>query len=269
MKNLLIFILLSSVLSTNIFAVESDLKKEIESENLKPTNNKLFKRVNNNINVLIEETDFWAKQMEEHALFLYLGLTDNYLKNKAKKLHTKLENFRKNFKHNQTVYEINKILPLLKQERNLQLKAIELSKSQWIGWLYPSLLKHMTMELDYYVDKLNGIIFTPETETEFWKKEASDRIGTIAHLLDPSEKTLVTEAEQIAEKYFDVPKEQKDKFLESTLTAIKQVNSYSAKLDANKGNIESIISNTLAEHEAREGMRGETILSNLKNKEIK
>ncbi|MDR3646684.1 MAG: DUF2935 domain-containing protein [Candidatus Babeliales bacterium] len=263
MKKLLFIALLSIVPALN-YASQSELSKEISSGEISPTNNKLFKRTNNNLNTLIDETNFWSKQMEEHALFLYLGLTDVHLKNQAHKLHKKIVKFRRHFKHNKTLPEINAILPLLKQERNLQVAAINKSKKQWIGWLYPSLIKHMTLELDYFVDKLNGVIYSPEKETEFWEKEASDRIGTIAHLLDPSEKALVKEANQISEQYFDVPKEHKEAFLESALTAIQQVNTYSKKLDAKKANVESIISDTLANHEAREGKRGEAILSALK-----
>ena len=48
---------------------------------------------------------FWSRQLSEHILFLFLGLEDCTLKNKANKLHKKWEKFRLTFPKNDCKYK--------------------------------------------------------------------------------------------------------------------------------------------------------------------
>lgn len=253
------------ILSGAGYTLKSNLQKqpllEIEPQ---PTNPKLFRKIKLHLEEANEHIDFWSKQMAEHALFIYLGLTNSELKKQAHDLYLRLDSFSLKFKKIRILNLMNKILPILEEERNFQIILINKQKAgEWIGWLYPSLIKHMTMELDYFVNKLNGVQYSQEDEIDFWQKEANDRIEVITHLLDPSQKKLIAEANQIIDKYFNVPHHQKEEFKKSALEAIKQVNKFSKEHDINKVNIESLINKTLADHEMREGKKGEKILSKL------
>lgn len=219
----------------------------------------LFDKVNADLSVAQDETKFWAKQMEEHALFMSLGFEDKALKEEALKLNKEFIDFEQKFLIDNSAKVIETILPLLKKERELHNKALAAMKVKWIGWLYPSLLKHMRMELDYFVNKLNGVKYSHQEEEKFWSDEAKQKLEAMSHLFDPSEKALVKKADDIISRYFDVSKD-KNNFIKSALGSVKAVNKFSTEYEANEFNIESIINHTLLKHEMREGERGQKIL---------
>lgn len=133
---------------------------------------------------LQDDIAFWT-------LFMALGFNDTALKESAENLYIKLQKFEDEFKAAPTSFSIKELLGLLDQEKALQKKAIALmANGQWGGWLYPSLLKHMTMELEYFSDKLKGVPFDVKKEIDFWTKEAKDKIGVMAHLFDPVGKSF-------------------------------------------------------------------------------
>lgn len=231
-----------------------------------PTNPDLFKQIKAEYNIAKEIIDFWSLQVQEHALFLYLGLVDQKLKDKANEIHKELKNFRNEWLQNPGSNLANNILPLLRKERDFQIEVLDKLKSgKWLGWLYPTLIKHMTMELDYFVDKLNNIPYTKAKEATFWKTEAQERLGATAHLLDPTEKKLVSKANNIIKKYFNISTTNKEEFIESVLKAVKQANIFMKNVEVNSKNILSIISKKLADHELREGALGAKILEDIQS----
>jgi hypothetical protein len=240
-------------------------------------NNRPFSRVSNfsdpsrfieikvDLEVAANEIDFWARQMSEHALFAHLGLEDPALKQTALETHQALENFRAKFNQNPNdIDHMNSLLPLLKAEREFQvggLKAIESGK--WIGWIFPLFLNHITLELDYLVDKLNGIKYTPKEEVLFWNRINSEHAAFAAHLLDPSERELFLKADKMSVKFDKIPKSEKEMMIRLSLKASKELDKFNKTAQAAGKTVKSIIHPVLLAHVIREGERSIETLTNL------
>ncbi|XWV25898.1 hypothetical protein QJ857_gp1183 [Tupanvirus soda lake] len=60
-----------------------------------------------------------------------------------------------------------------------------LEQGRWIGWIYPSLAKHMLQEAVYFKRKVNGPAFTPLEEIQFSNLHHSTEMGATAQMIDP------------------------------------------------------------------------------------
>jgi len=224
-----------------------------------------FKQIKVAPEVAANEIDFWARQMSEHALFAHLGLEDPSLKQTALETHQALEDFRSKFNQDPNdIDHMNTLLPLLKAEREFQvagLKAIESGK--WIGWIFPLFLNHVTLELDYLVDKLNGIKYTPKEEVIFWNRINSEHAAFAAHLLDPSERELFLKADEMSVKFDKIPKSEKEMMIRLSLKASKELDKFNKTAQAAGKTVQSIIHPVLLAHVIREGERSIETLTNL------
>lgn len=211
------------------------------------------------------EIDFWARQMSEHALFAHLGLEDPDLKQTALETHQALENFRATFNKNPYDVEfMESILPLLKKERAFQISVLKsIEAGNWVGWIFPLFLNHVTLELDYFVDKLNGIKYSPKDEVLFWNRINSEHAAFAAHLLDPSERDLFLKADQLSVKFMNIPKSEKEMMIRLSLTASKQLDKFNKTAQAAGKTVKSIIHPVLLEHVIREGERSIQTLTKL------
>jgi hypothetical protein len=156
-----------------------------------------------------DEIHFWSRQMMEHALFLFLGLEDNdnrQLKNQAFELHQKWKFFMdQNFYDKgitvtmETVFltaddlkkigesmSLGAVNDLLKETIRFKSNVIQVLESgKWIGWIYPSLAKHMLQEAEYFDRKINGPAYTVIEEINFSNFHHSGELGVTAQLIDP------------------------------------------------------------------------------------
>lgn len=168
------------------------------------------------LKVAIDETYFWGKQFEEHAHIFYLGLEAEPLKSKGKELEDKWKSFLKaEFEDKGIVYELqnenhseikvslneadfaklgdlsqfnfDKLTELLQETRDykMQIKD-ELDKGNWIGWVYPHLVVHLTLELDMYYKRIQGKV-KPDEDIAFYVEMAEDHIAITEKLTDPDE----------------------------------------------------------------------------------
>lgn len=155
-----------------------------------------------------DEIHFWGRQMSEHALFLYLGLedVDHVLKNEAFEIHTKWNNFMNTIFYNKgitvtskTVFlngeelgkldniSISDVTDLINLIEQFQNKILEnLNQGKWIGWVYPSLVRHMLKENVYFKRKINGPQLNLKEEIDFANDHHSTEMGVTAQLIDPS-----------------------------------------------------------------------------------
>jgi hypothetical protein len=213
----------------------------------------------------INEISFWARQMSEHALFNHLGLEDAELKKEALDIHKSLESFIAKFnKDPHDTKHMSEILPLLKKEREFQVKVLKtLSESKWIGWLFPLFENHLTFELDYFVDKLNGVPYSVEKELYFWNRINSEHAAFSSHLLDPSERKLSFQAQVLSDKFFNLPPADTDMMVYLSLKAGKELDVFYQKAKAHSSSIKSIIHPSLLDHDKREGERSIQVLSAL------
>ncbi len=222
-----------------------------------------FKRIKASPEVALDETKFWAHQLSEHALFLHLGLEDPQLKRQALDHYKKFEAFNKSLSDK----TINQVLPLVKGLRAYQMNVINTLKSgKWIGWIFPSWAKHITGELDYFVDKLNNVPYSAEREVKFWDKVNSDHAALEAHLLDPKERDLSIQADAASQKIARIAADSEEaQFIKLSLMASKELDAFNKQTgDGIKQNkIQSTIHPMLLHHVMEEGKRSIEILSRL------
>ncbi|MBA2307296.1 DUF2935 domain-containing protein [Candidatus Dependentiae bacterium] len=210
----------------------------------------------------LDEVSFWSQQLSEHALFLHLGIEDAALKKRGLEIHKKFENFRKGMNEK----NLDQVLPLTRELRAYKMDVVkQLNAGKWIGWIFPSFAKHITKELDYFVDKLNNVPYSPEDEAHFWNHINSDHAAFESHLFDPYERDLSQQANDLSEKINQLPDSEEDMFIHLSLTAaeeLDQFNKEGRKLSkANK--LQSVIHPVLMDHVIREGERSKKILSEL------
>lgn len=254
---------------------QSATKGEEARENTAP-----FSRVSNSSNpsryvkikatpeVAADEIDFWARQMSEHALFLYLGFEDPEFKAEALQHHKDFEAFRTKFNENpQDMDLMNTVLPLLQKEREFQIKALmALDDGKWIGWIFPLFINHTTLELDYFTDKLNGIQYSPEDEVVFWNRINSEHAAFAAHLLDPAERDLFLKADKLSVSFDNkIPKSEKEMMikLSQSLKASKELDKFNKDARTAGKTVKSIIHPVLLDHVIREGERSVKTLEKL------
>jgi hypothetical protein len=217
---------------------------------------------------LQEEIVWWAPQMSEHALFLYLGLNKAkvpYLKHQGRELHEELEDFIETFvsprsgistKFCKMPQGLTYYKHLLHKLRSYKEAALDATLHGWVGDLYPSLIRHMIHELDYHRENLDGAERSLREELAFWSQHNAEVAHVAAHLLDPAEQTLIEQARALARKFERAheQREQEQSFINLTLNANKELDAYGKKLKLGiqKHEIQSIIDPVLLNHEARE-----------------
>ena len=204
---------------------------------------------------LIED---WAPQMVEHALFLYQMLVVPSLKNRARENVKSWSNYLCNDQEDNEDLRRN-----LKSLKELKLDVIDIVQDpKFVGFGWLSFVDHILRELDYFQNKLNGRIYTPQEELEFWNTIMADHVAFASHLLDPDERAKTIELIGIAEQTYRLP-------IDGSMASLMMALDSGTKLDkANRelydqvinGEIRSIISPDLLYHVIREGQMGNNII---------
>jgi|GEM_PF-6832209 len=221
-----------------------------------------FMHIKINPKAAANEIDFWVRQLSEHALFLHLGLEDKKLKKEALRLHTKFEHFRRKFnEEHRDIHLMNSVLPLIEKEREFKVQVLNrLESGEWLGWLFPLFVNHTILELDYLVDKLNGVSYGFQEELQFWNRINSEHALFASHLLDPKERTLMLAADAAAQKFNQTGGEY-NTMLQLSLRASKELDAFNKEARAAGKNVQSVIHPVLLDHVIREGERSIVTLS--------
>ena len=169
-----------------------------------------------------DELKFWAVQLTEHCIFIYLGLqpgppvshwqalknpllTDNRVSTSTQLSDAAL---RQAFEISPRVQQLKDtalqliqswtlidtelsqgLLPgnvwqVIEATATLKREVIALlAAGHWIGWLYQGLVEHILKELEYLMARLENTI-SPEEEVVFWTEIAAEHTTLAAHLLD-------------------------------------------------------------------------------------
>lgn len=221
------------------------------------------------LDVAKDNIDFWSRQLSEHALFLHLGIEDKALKERGLELHNKFEEFRKTLNQDLTIEQLEKILPLVKELREYKIEILTtLLDGKWIGWIFPLFARHIILELDYFLDKLQNIPYSERDEIAFWNIINDEHAGFAAHLLDPSETKLSDLATKMSKQFAKIVKSEDEMMLQISLRNANELDKYNRTadkgIDGNK--VKSVISPTLIKHVVREGQRSIETLNKLKDK---
>src|SRR5688572_29643420 len=131
---------------------------------------------------IAKEIAFWKLQIEEHMLFIYQGLVDDFAGNKLKEETVKL--------HQLWCKVSDDVVPLIEETLIFQyLLLAKLKHGCWIGWLSVSFIKHLIKETKYFKSKILGQL-TKQDEIKFWLWHHHSEFEGMEKLLDPSEEEL-------------------------------------------------------------------------------
>lgn len=206
------------------------------------------------------DAEFWSRQLQEHAKFLFLLTENNDLARQAKSLDITFEDTRKAMEGKSPQEQLGMLaFPVLKLR---QLKVEILNRQlagEWIGWALPGFVEHLLQELDYFWAKSTGANISGAEELSLWSKFMADHAAFVARLLDPSEVEKFDQA-LLAQNYFlDLQCSGCDQTLPTLVQLGKQagqeLDQYFSTLGVGTPQLRSAIHPVLAIHIIREGRR--------------
>lgn len=146
-----------------------------------------------------DEYLFWTHQISEHALFLALSMNAETLATIGRS-DLRENAFSYYWDAGQRVeefirkesFELDDTFNFLSGFEQYLNDLFNVVNGQWIGYVYPSIVTHYLLELQYLQNKLTEYatgqsLTTADEEIRFWQKLAADHAAVIARLLDPSE----------------------------------------------------------------------------------
>lgn len=237
------------------------------------------RQINVPLDVALDEIRFWGHQLSEHVLFVTDALSrtfaDESIKQRGMQLYQQWRAYLNGLfgpVHPSVPRPLlSQVLLLIEAVRDYQVELWQRIKSgQWIGYDYPSLLRHHLDEAMYFLRKLTGPVLTAEEEVAFWNMVNGDHAAVTAHLLDPSELKSVMEQGTIANEFYLVNGRlisgaDLREVIELSLALQHQYGQQSQALRPllESQEIENVINPLLLDHVMRENERGRMILSQL------
>lgn len=220
-----------------------------------------------------DEIRFWGQQILEHQIFIYNGLVEDaitdadieprfidgkpYSLRDEALIHLRQWDIILN-KPRFDNQEVNEAILSAFGYQNYILNILD--RGIFIGYLYPSLIKHMNMETDYLWKKLNGYGYNFNDEFSFWVVHHQGETAVAEKLLDPSENQLakiIQHYDEELEQLKNRPEETVEEFAR-ILSGYDNIGS-KIKDGLERNTLKSIISPLLIEHAIREGERAKQI----------
>ncbi|HHU63096.1 MAG TPA: DUF2935 domain-containing protein [Clostridiales bacterium] len=160
----------------------------------------------------LEEARFWSRIMEEHALFIKLGLPADQpaLREKAQEFIDRFAVLRKRLnkvcKLEGKLLEdlINAVKDIIEFKAKLLRLLIQCKAEP--GSNYPLLLDHIRREAMHFLNLLRTPVAKDPLsmllqEEVFWLRIMKEHIEFIIHLLDPSERELINQAQELRKTF--------------------------------------------------------------------
>lgn len=252
----------------------------------------------------VDEIYVWGRQMGDHALFLHLLLEDpdNILKKTALELNKKWEIFmKKQFidkgipieqydinnpkavkieltqterKLLSTNFPFNEFFALLKELKDFKtLIQKKLQDGEWIGWIYPSFIDHILMELENLLYRIQGKSDKLK-DMNFYNKMSKDHAAFADNLTDYSPEYLQLK-EKLRDTFNKMPElsnNERDQYIILSLKYVKDVGDagldLQQKIHSNSSQhqliYKGIIHPALIDHVVREQQRAELKLREMK-----
>ncbi|ALS26405.1 hypothetical protein IJ21_09960 [Paenibacillus sp. 32O-W] len=239
----------------------------------------------------LDEVRFWSRIMKEHSLFLRLGFRceDTQLINEANQFYAifeTIENKAKAF----TIGTDPQTIKRFNEEVHNAVSHIWVFKRKVLGLIlrcqlpgannFPLLVDHVSREAKYFRNRLTELNTgrlepLPDAiidENVFFLRIMADHAKFISHLLDPSERKLVDQANNFSHEFDQLlfqardldsmrPQSQTapllDQFLDQNRVSVKSLRDFkkTARELINACRIKSIIHPLLADHVFREAER--------------
>ncbi len=220
---------------------------------------------------------FWSRQMSEHALFLALGFVDAELRSDARSRHVEWELFREEKLKNIT--RITNPEPLVEKAEQLcvSLRSFKqhvldrLLRGEWLGWIYPSFVRHTRDELDYFVSAMKSERGGAERPREkrrtdellVWVRFMRDHADFAAHLLDPAERAIVDRARSVSDSFSKIEANCASQSPQLVALSKRAGTILDKLLGGISYPVKSIIHPALAAHVIREGQEFQRVLDTL------
>jgi hypothetical protein len=239
----------------------------------------------------LDEVRFWSRIMKEHSLFLRLGFRceDTQLINEANQFYAVFEAI-ENRSHTLPLNSDPQVIMRFNLEVHNAVVHIWAFKRKVLGLIltcqlpgannFPLLVDHVSREANYFrnrLEELNAGRLEPLPdaiidENVFFLRIMSDHAKFISHLLDPSERKLVEQANQFGHDFDQLlfqardiesmrPQSQTapilDQFLDQNRLSVKSLRDFkqTARDLITACKIKSIIHPLLADHVFREAER--------------
>lgn len=124
-----------------------------------------------------------------------------------------------------------------------------MNTGKWIGWLWPTFIEHITMEMEYFLTRISLQPPTCDEEIAFWNHVNSEHAIMAAQLLDHTEEQLHATAMNLSKEIGELTSEA-NMYAMISLKYGKQIKP------------RAIIHPVLLDHIIREGKRGNAIMTN-------
>lgn len=220
----------------------------------------------------LAETIFWSDQLYEHAAFMEMLLPVEMLPAEHEKaamfkgaFETLFEKARQTDLNPQSVRDV--AMDFTGQAKGL----VEFKRTLWEqqksgqihSLIWTTFLDHIIREADRYTGRvtrfLQGEVIPADRDDiiEFWAQIMAEHAQFIAHLLDPTEAKLFTQALQTSDTFWRIQKEHAlEGNMDPVVREVTQIIDFktAALQGIETGKIQSIISPTLADHVRREAI---------------
>ena len=244
----------------------------------------------------IDEIYFWGRQMADHALFLHLLFEEANLKSEALSHNQRWTAFMKRqfedkgiiietfdpkmpkkVKVSLTDDEANKLMngfdydglfALLTKLRAFKQGALDaLNAGKWLGWAYPSFVKHVLMELDAFQNRILGVQ-TQETDIKFYNEMSHDHVGFTDNLTDytPNNMKLKDELRAVFKSMPTLNGTERQQYILLSIKYVQDIEKSATDVQdmIHKGTYQGIIHPALIDHVVREEQRANMKLSAIK-----
>lgn len=203
---------------------------------------------------------YWADIFGDHMDILSDLIEDNILLNKTIHLYDE-------WIYVKETRDWQKMDDLISDTKSLKLEILNKIKQEYIGPVFPSLVKHMLKELKYYVDKTQKHL-TLEEELLFWNDHSLDYATLDQHMLDPSEINKIYKLSKYQEGFQSLIRDLTDNdqdIYQLLFASIKHQSQLdNLHINARKIKPSSIISPKLLNHMIQEEQYGIKLLSSFK-----
>lgn len=154
----------------------------------------------------VDMLHFWGNQFIEHCFILYSMIIDINLQDDAHYLYKKWSEYIGNIFPSSgiDIYKIvldesdfsnidmdninfDEVYNMIEELKDYQeiLKQLIVDEGKWIGWIYPTYIKHILDELNHFIREFNDEI-SDEDKMIFWNKCNAENAALISHMLDPT-----------------------------------------------------------------------------------
>lgn len=213
------------------------------------------------------EVTFWSHQFSEHAELLSMALVHTDLKDRATQLHDEWEEFRQALGGKEEHIALREAYQQCDILRAFKTEVIARQlRGEWVGWVGPGFVDHLREELDFFVNLVSGDL-SGRSLVENWCEFIAEHAGTVAQMIDPSQRKLVQQLDESSQKLWSLRHEAVDsvgpELVEKAVTTSAEFDQAMSSAGVGTRKVRGSIPTVLVAHIQREDARMREILASL------